>query len=199
MEVRFNMTWRDRLESYRVGLSQMTLLGCTIWSAFLLLFLGSQLLLRWLQNYSITWPLTQLPPLPSPLSIISHAAASGFGCLIGFILVACFSQLRTVQINPDFLVCKIWRLSNRIRWKNINIILDTGKYICFCQNYPIAVVVPKLAFRGQEQANMFLEEATQHWRKAKGILPPSLPDMPGVWPPAPRPANSAEPGDGLKD
>jgi hypothetical protein len=196
MEVIYRITWRERLKGYRIGWSQMTLLYRAVWIVLLLLFFVSQLLRRWLQGYPVAWPLAKLPPFPPPSDIAGHVAATGFGLMIGAVLIACFSPLRTVQIAPSFLVCKTWGLSNRVRWESLTTILDTGDYICFCRAFPVAVVIPKSAFRREERVNAFLEQATHYWHDATGRTQPLPLDTAGVWPPAPRPGNSVEPGDG---
>ena len=187
VEVKFNMTWRDWLEGYRIGLSHLTLPYRLFWIGILLLFPSGEMLTLYGRGYPLTWTAANLPLRLMLIHSAMHLGVMLLSVLSTSAILGYFFRRRRVQITPRCLAYKqLWGY-NRIRWKDVTDIVEDGHYIFFCQNVPVAVVVPNLAFRCQEQANVFLEQAIQYWREARGILPPLLPDTPGVWPPAPRP------------
>ncbi len=188
-EVYYQMGLRQWQKSFQVGLAHMTPLSRIMWFVLLLLIPMSSLINLWLAHYPLTWPLTQLPPLPPLFQIRLHLVANLCGYVIGAVLVGCSSQLRTVQVTPNFLVSRKWGLSQRTRWRNVTAVHDTDDYICFCRNLPAAITIPKTAFRNDTKANAFFETALTYWHSAKaGRTPLNVPAQDGVWPPAPRPS-----------
>ncbi len=191
MEISYKLTWRDRQEGYRVGLSHLLLPYRLVGIGGLLLMPVGMMLILYGKGYPFTWTAANLP---LRLMLLNTFLPLGF--LLGFFLTTAIGsgflfRSQVVQLLPLHLAWKKARSSNLIRWKRITEIVDTGEYICFCQNYPTAVAVPKRAFPNQGQSAAFLEQATRYWREAKGLPEPSVPDTAGVWPPAPRPGDSA--------
>lgn len=197
-EITFNMTFRDRLEGYRIGLGHMRLLYRAIWCGVLLLWMVGFILISYGKGYPTTWPLSNLPPRSLALSMgLLLGITLGSIVFTSLVFGYLFRSL-TVQVLPMHLAYKRKISSQLVRWKDVNAILVTGEYICFCQDIPSAIVVPKLAFTNQEQATAFCATALEYWHKAKGTAPPPVPDTAGSWPPAPRVSNSVEPGDNRK-
>ena len=190
------MTWRDQQEGYRVGLSRLTLPFCFIYGSVILLIPAGLIMILYGKGYPLTWPPAALP---SRLVLANTIVPLGimFGAwLINAFLFGYLLPSRTVRLLPRHLAWKQLWLPKRIRWKQITEIVETSEHIFFCQNVPMATVVPKRAFPNQKQAAAFLEQARHFWHEATGLPPSPIPDSVGVWPPAPCPSDSAEPGDG---
>ena len=186
MEVKFNMTWHDRQEAYRIGLSHLTLPYRLFWIGILLLFPGGEMLNLYGRGYPLTWTTANLPLR----LMLLHSAIDLGVILVSLVLTSSLLNYlfrsRSVQVSSRCLAQKqLWGY-NRVRWKEVTDIVETGQHIFFCQNVPTAIVVPKLAFTGEKQADAFLEQAMRYWREAKGIPALLVPNTTGVWPPAPR-------------
>jgi len=195
LEIAYKMAWRDRQEGYRVGLSHLTLPYLLVWIGILLLFPAGTMLTLYGKGYPTTWTAANLPLRLMILHSVIHLGIILLAAISTSAVLSYLFRSRSVQVSSRCLAWKqLWGY-NRIRWERVTEIVDTGEHICFCQNYPIAVVVPKLAFAGEEQADAFLGQAIHYWHHATGRTQPP-PYVVGVWPPAPRPSNSAEPGDG---
>ena len=103
----------------------------------------------------------------------------------------------TTTVAEGGLRDEAWPRQTIIKWSAIIDIVctHTGIFL-FRKGFFAATFVPMTAFTDLREIQRFYETATDYWREAKGMLPPPIPDTSGVWPPAPRPSNSAEPGDG---
>lgn len=102
-------------------------------------------------------------------------------------------KTRTVTVSSAGYSLKYWRPEHVVKWSECEGILCTATDILIFEDvYGFGVHVPLGAFIDPHEALRFCETATGYWRSAKGL--PAL-DASGVWPPAPRPSNSAEPGD----
>lgn len=194
MEVSYKRTYRDWQEGYRVGLSHLTPAYRIVWTGLLLLFIAGPILILISDGYPATWPPTGPPSLSVLLSV---------GFLVGVILASYFTvavvvghlnRSQTIQLLPRHFAWKRRLSSNLIPWKDVTDILETGDHICFCQNIPTAVVVPKSAFPDPQQARAFVEQAEHYWRRGTGRKDPSALNALGVWPPAPRVPDSQAQG-----
>ena len=186
MEVSYHWTFRGWQEGYRVGLSHLTQLYRLVWCGVLLLIVGCLILTIISQGYPSAWPPTSLPPRAIILHLGQFIGVVSASYLTTALVIGYFTRVRTVQLLPVHLAWKSNWSFNRIPWKDITDIVQTSEHICFCQNIPTAIVVPKSAFRSQAQAITFVEQAKRHWRTETGRndIPPA--ENTGVWPPAPR-------------
>ena len=186
MEIRYERTYRDWQEGYRVGLSHLTLLYRLVWCCVTLFILVGLALTVIGRGYPATWPPKGLPPK----AIVQHTSLFVLVLLVCYLsatlIFGYFTRVRTVQLLPVHLAWKSNWSSNLIRWKDITDIVQTSEYVFFCQNTPSAIVVPKSAFRSQAQVTAFVEEAERYWRSETGRndIPPT--ENTGIWPPAPR-------------
>ena len=101
-----------------------------------------------------------------------------------------------ITITPAGVRYEAWGRKPNIEWKIIAGVVQTETDILLIQNsLGGGTFVPLAAFTDPREAQRFYELAVSYREAAKRgqPLPPS--DETGVWPPAPRPGNSAEPGD----
>jgi hypothetical protein len=80
-------------------------------------------------------------------------------------------------------------------WTDFEDIAIIGDLLYFTLKKKRILIIPKSAFANASEAAMFLETARQHWDAAKTRHRYAASATEGVWPPAPRPGNSVEPGD----
>ncbi len=114
------------------------------------------------------------------------------GLLLATALAAKLTPKITITISPQFCYYKAF-FERKSSWRVFLALREEANYFYFV-GWLRAFYIPKCAFDSRAEADAFYQTALGFWREAKGILPPALPDSPGVWPPAPRPGNSAEPG-----
>ncbi len=193
-EVTYRITFQDRIEGYRVGLAHMTLPSRIVWIMLGLLFLTLPALNTTSHHHPITWLLTtRLSPkfLEKVGLLVCVSLASYFA---SGLTVWQLTKIRTVKLQERHLLNRVLFGWNRIRWREVNAIVETAEHICFCQNVPTAVVVPKSAFPNKEQARAFVEQAEHYWRRGTGRKDPSALNALGVWPPAPRVPDSQAQG-----
>ena len=147
-------------------------------------------------------PLPFLVWLGSAFLTAAGIIATWAGFWIGFLLFAVAGSAImqagkpcTTTIAEGGLRDESWPRQTIIKWLAVVGIISTQSGIfLFRKGIFAATFVPVTAFTDPREAQRFYEAATGYWRDAKGILPP-IADTSGVWPPAPRPGNSAEPGD----
>ncbi len=101
---------------------------------------------------------------------------------------------RTVTISKE-----CYRISGltsfKSSWRDFSHLAEESNYFYF-DGWRRAIQIPKRAFRSPAEAERFFEAAMVYWCEARGLpLPPPVPEIVGVWPPAPVVGNSAEPGD----
>ena len=113
---------------------------------------------------------------------------------LGTVIAVAIEPKATVTIEREFCLRKSL-ISVKSPWRRFAKLTEEPDYFHFvgwrCHSY-----IPKSAFDSRAEADAFYQTALQFWREAKGLPEPPIPSTVGVWPPAPRPSNSAEPGDG---
>ena len=196
--ISFKATLQDRLEELVSSLRYASLLHRVILCGRLFLFLIGLLLMLYTlllscyhQYHPTNWPLVPWPPHPFSLIL---------GWLVGIFLGynilwnAVLDNERDVRLFPEHVVLKRRIRSNVIGWQDVTALSDAGAYLhlWFCQDTPNVIVVPKSAFSSLKGAEAFYTIVLDYWQDATGKQTP-IPETAGVWPPAPRPSNSAEP------
>ena len=194
-EVRFKMTWREWLEGYRIGLSHLMLPYLLFWVSVPLTMMIGLLLILYSKGYPSAWPPAGLPPRPLLFSMAKLSSLVFVGPLVTHTVLIYLFPSTIVQISPRCLAWKLMGSVKRIKWKNVTDVIETAEYICFCQNFPTATIIPKHAFPNREQAQAFLEQSLHYWHDATGRTQPLPLDAAGIWPPVPRSGNSVEPGE----
>ncbi len=119
------------------------------------------------------------------------------GWLIGSISPFLFPLLRpslvVVFIDPQGFTATVKSLSNESTWREVKSVEEDGYYIYFRKAWR-ALAIPKDAFASSREVEMYFHKALFCWREANGIPSPPVPDVSGVWPPAPRHTDSQELG-----
>ena len=126
--------------------------------------------------------------------------AGGSTCFILLFAVSsaveCAGKPYTLIISQDELRAKTCTPTATVKWRRvIRITYIEGDTIIFGSAWTAGFFVSASAFADFNQAQQFYEQAVFYWCSATGRTPPAM-NMAGVWPPAPRLGNSAEPGDG---
>lgn len=102
----------------------------------------------------------------------------------------------TITITPAGVRYEAWGRKPNIEWKIIAGVVQTETDILLIQNsIGGGAFVPLAAFTDPREAQCFYETAVGYWQSAKTGQPFAPADATEVWPPVPRSANSAEPGD----
>ncbi len=117
--------------------------------------------------------------------------------IIGLFLGSAIAPRTTITIDSQF-CCRETLFKQKAAWTAFASLTE-GVDHYFFTGWRYAFFLPKLAFDSRAEADAFYRTALLFWREAKGLPEPSIPAVPNVsrvWPPAPRPGNSAEPGDG---
>ncbi len=125
------------------------------------------------------------------------------GFWIGFLLFAIAGSAImqagkpcTTTIAESGLRDESWPRQTIIKWSAVvDIICTQDSIFLFRKGVFAATFLPISAFADPREVQQFYEQAIYCWHKAGRTPPPSAPDSSGVWPPPPRPGNSAEPGD----
>ncbi len=160
---------------------------------------------------SVLWPLLLCAAVAVP-DLLVHAFLSAFRTSVGFMVLMLLTTLasaahsvykkfpaknteriRTDKVGPQGFECLVPELHHCAAWQNVLKIEETSQdFFVFAKGMGYAI--PKRVFHNLEQAQQFLQTAMTYRNNAKMGF--SLSDQEGVWPPAPRVGNSAEPGDG---
>jgi hypothetical protein len=127
--------------------------------------------------------------------IMSFMYLSGSTIMTGSLFATPTAVEHTVTISKEGY--RISRLGSfKSSWRDFSRLAEESDYF-YLVGWRRAIQIPKRAFRSPTEAERFFEAALSYWCEARGLplTPPPNPDTAGVWPPAPRPGNSAEPGD----
>jgi len=118
-----------------------------------------------------------------------------FFSLLGLILGPWITPLITITIDPQFYHRREFG-EIKSSWRSFSAVVEETNHLYF-MGFGNVCAIPKSAFESRADAQLFFETALTYWRNAKGIPAPLVPEVIGVWPPAPTIADSAEPGDAL--
>ena len=125
-------------------------------------------------------------------AVLATYALLAFALFLGIVLGMLLTPRTTVTISAKGCRRKEF-FERQSSWKRFAKVEELSGYYYFAA-WNIVFFIPKLAFSSGVEAEAFFATALTYWRNAKGLPPPPVPETLGVWPPAPRPANSAEPG-----
>jgi len=114
------------------------------------------------------------------------------------------SPFSTTEMTPDFLCFTTRRMLDeelllelvQVPWVVVrDVVWHEGGVVFLCSGRTSNNFIPKSAFATPQELELFANTACRYWEAAKQEIFISPQDE-TIWPPAPRPANSAEPGDG---
>ena len=193
LTVHCKLTRYDRIEAYRIGLPRLSLTRCF----FHILLLGAAVFILWLigrtDGFQSAWPPRGPFHWPALKNVILPAVIGLAGGLLPSLPILRATVTQIVQITPNHLLVKTPLGLNRCRWRKVIDTYVNDQYVCFCLGQPAAVLVPLAAFKSQEQAGAFAEQAELYWRRATGQEEPPPLNPAVVWPPAPMIAPVQEP------
>ena len=139
-------------------------------------------------------------PVIHPLDLVLQARHS---YLIGlfvvtaapFVFTVLSSSVYVASISSVGLAVTNGSVSKRsvFSWKKIQAVEEDGRYLYF-RKFWYTFFIPKDAFSSIAEAEFFFDTALTYWRDAKGTVLHPIPDVSGVWPPAPRTGDSQEVG-----
>ena len=89
---------------------------------------------------------------------------------------------RSLKIGPDGVRQITDRMDTLMQWSSFTEIAESPEQLCLFMNRKFAVVIPKRAFTGLEEAHAFLQASRDY--KAGLDVKASAPN--GTWPPPPR-------------
>ena len=91
---------------------------------------------------------------------------------------------KELEINPAGIQLKASIADSFMPWNAFSEIVEDKDQILFFVNPKYAVVIPKHAFSGQEEANRFFTSAQAYWKEEAVLSEPD--DKAKTWPPPPR-------------
>ncbi len=201
LEVAYTMGVQDWITAYQTGISRLRPISLGRSSGFLIAVACSLVVAlvsyggyvhAWHSQHSFPWHYVHIMLISSAVGPIAFA----------FVLWSMSSRrlvLEDVCIIVQFKYGGIVRsqYSGKLSflWQRVSNISQEAEHLTICSENYIALVVPRRAFPNEQAAEGFYTAALAYWHEAKGTMPPPVPEIAGVWPPAPRPGNSAEPGD----
>ena len=193
LEVAYTMGIQDWITAYRTGINHLRRLPIAAASglAFPIVCFVLEMLLfyhgyahAWNRHHSFPW---------NYVSIMTAAAAMGPAA---FVYSHWSLSARRVVLESCCVIVQSHFSGRRpLSWQRVSGVFQEAEHITICYENFAALVIPYRAFPNEQAAKDFYTESVYYWHEAKGMTPPPIPDMSGVWPPAPRPSNSAEPGD----
>ena len=95
--------------------------------------------------------------------------------------------MHTVVIDPQWVTEKSLLSENKRAWSTVLSIDQNQDYIFLFLAKAVAHIVPKRAFSGPQEAELFLNTARDYWEAAKQNQRYLSQEVEGAWPPAPRP------------
>lgn len=162
---------------------------------------------------SLLWPLLLCVAVAVP-DLLIHAFLSALRTSLGFMVLMLLStfasaayavhkklpsenteRVRTDKAGPQGFECLVPESHYCAAWQDVLGIEETAQDLFVFAKKGPSYAIPKRVFGSPEQMQEFLQSARLYWHSAKTGLSLPTPDDETVWPPAPRVANSAEPGD----
>ncbi len=113
-------------------------------------------------------------------------------CIFLGALLSTIRPATIITIEPEFCSRKGF-LKYKSSWRAFLALREDADYFYFL-GWVRTFYIPKWAFDSRAESEAFYDTALGCWHIARGTTPPIVPKVTSAWPPAPRPANSAEPG-----
>jgi hypothetical protein len=188
------MTVQDWLAAYRISGSRFRLSLINMTALGIILIVLAVVLAQGVLHIERLWRVQRVFPWHSVESLVfSLAPPLAVGPAVSAMVLWLVSA-RQVVLDELGVTMQSKAGKGIIRWQQIADVTKAGDYVVICLKAGM-IVIPRRAFPDGQAADSAYQKTLSYWRKAKGI-PLSIPDTAGVWPPAPRPGNSVEPGDG---